>query len=248
MSTARPLPVSPFEPAARAYPALGAYPALWAYPALGTLALSLSLAACGAARPSPGAEDLTDRGALLLEAGQLEEAEASLRLALEVDPASALAHANLGLVRLARGDLEGAEAALRGAIHVREDFVEAWSGLGVVLERRGRIPDAQGAYERALSIDPTSPGPRLWLARLLVRRGQIVAARAHLLRLVALLPDDAEALGLLAWAELRVDRPGAAAELVARALEIEPEASAARFTEALLRARRGELAPARDAL
>ncbi|MFO0713718.1 MAG: tetratricopeptide repeat protein [Sandaracinus sp.] len=191
---------------------------------------------------------LSDRGAALYAEGHLEEAEASLRLALEIEPGSAPAHANLGLVRLASGDLEGAEAALRGAIRAHEDFVEGWTDLGVVLERRGRLDDAEDAYEHALSIDPTSPEPRLALSRLLVRRGRPIEARAHLLRLVALLPDDAEALGLLAWCELRVDRPLAAAELVARALAIDPEASAARFTHALIQARRGELGQARDAL
>jgi Flp pilus assembly protein TadD len=212
------------------------------------LASALALAACGGARTAPAAQMLSDQGAHQLEAGRLEEAEASLRLALEVDPGSAPAHANLGLVRLARGDLEGAEASLRGAIRAREDFVEAWADLGVVLERRGRGLEARAAYEHALSIDPTLPMPRLVLARLLVRCGLPVEARAHLLRLVALLPDDAEALGLLAWAELRVDRPSAASELVDRALAIDPDAAAARFTLALLRARRGELGPARDVL
>lgn len=203
---------------------------------------------CGGARPSVAAQILSDRGASQLVDGHLEEAEASLRLALELEPGAAHAHANLGLVRLARGDLEGAEASLRGAIRQREDFVEAWADLGVVLERRGREEDATEAYERSLAIDPTRPEPRIALARLLVRRGLPVAARAHLLRLVALLPDDAEALGLLAWAELRLERPLVASELVVRALELEPEAVAARFVHALLRARRGELVEARAQL
>lgn len=212
------------------------------------LLAALALAACGTVRPARAAQTLSDQGALQLERGHLEEAEASLRLALEVDPGWAPAHANLGLVRLARGDLAGAEASLRGALRAREDFVEAWADLGVVLERAGRRDEAREAYEHALSITPTLPLPRLALARLLVRSGRPVEARAHLLRLVALLPDDAEALGLLAWAELRIDRPSAASELVERALAIDPEAAAARFTQALLRARRGELGPARDAM
>jgi len=208
----------------------------------------LSLCACGGATPSPAAQILSDQGARQLARGELEEAEASLRLALEVEPGSAPAHANLGLVALARGDLDEAEAELRGAIREREDFVEAWSNLGVVLERRGRSDQAEDAYERALSVNPGRPEPRLSLARLLVRRGRPTEARAHLLRLVAILPEDPEALGLLAWAELRVDRPLAASDLVARALEAHPDAVAARFVHALLRARRGELAPARETL
>lgn len=212
------------------------------------LTTHLLSAGCGGALQSPAAQMLSDQGALQLAEGHLDEAEASLRLALEVDPSSAPAHANLGLVRLARGDLEGAEASLRGAIHAREDFVEAWSDLGVVLERRGQMDEAEDAYERALSIHPLRPEPRLALARLLVRRGRPIEARAHLLRLAAVFPDDPETLGLLAWTELRVDRPLAAGELVTRALSIDPDAIAARFTHALLRARRGELGEARDTL
>ncbi|MBN8616732.1 MAG: tetratricopeptide repeat protein, partial [Deltaproteobacteria bacterium] len=128
--------------------------------------------ACGATTGSPAAQMLSDQGAQQLADGRLDEAEASLRLALEVEPGSAPAHANLGLVRLARGDLEGAESSLRGAIHAREDFVEAWSDLGVVLERRGQLEQAEAAYERALSINPLRPEPRLALARLLVRRAR----------------------------------------------------------------------------
>ena len=208
----------------------------------------VALDACGGAPPSPAARILSDQGAEQLARGELEEAEASLRLALEIEPGSAAAHANLGLVALARGELDEAEAQLRGAIHARQDFVEAWSSLGVVLERRGRVEEAEHAYVHALSVNPGRAEPRLCLARLLVRRGRPAEARAHLLRLVALLPGDPEALGLLAWAELRVDRPQAAADLVARALETDPDAAAARFVHALLRARRGELAPARETL
>jgi Flp pilus assembly protein TadD len=204
--------------------------------------------ACGGTTGSPAAQMLSDRGARQLAEGRLDEAEASLRLALEVEPGAAPAHANLGLVRLARGDLEGAESSLRGAIHAREDFVEAWSDLGVVLERRGQDEQAEAAYERALSINPLRPEPRLALARLLVRRARPIEARAHLLRLAALLPDDAETLGLLAWTELRLDRPVAAGALIEHALAIDPRAVAARFTHALLRARRGEIGPARDTL
>ncbi len=210
--------------------------------------LPLLLVACGGAVPGPAAQMLSDQGARQLAEGRLDEAEASLRLALEVEPGAAPAHANLGLVQLARGDLEGAEASLRGAIRARGDFVEAWSDLGVVLERRGRDDEAEEAYERALSIHPLRPEPRLALARLLVRRGRTVDARAHLLRLAAVFPDDAETLGLLAWTELRLDRPIAAGELLTEALAIDPDAIAARFTHALLQARRGEIGPARDTL
>ena len=134
------------------------------------LGCAVVCAGCGASRPSPAAELLVDEGAQHLAEGQLEQAEASLRLALEFEPGVAAAHANLGLVALARGDLEGAERALRAAIALREDFVEAWSDLGVVLERRGRDDAARAAYEHALSIHPGRPEPRLGLARLLVRQ------------------------------------------------------------------------------
>lgn len=217
-------------------------------PLLRALLLSALVGGCGAGRASPAAMELNDRAALALASGDLERAEAGLRLALEHDPGAAPSLANLGLVALARGELREAERLLRAATSRDPDLVEAWSCLGVVLARLGDDGEARRVLEHALSIHPGRPEPRLELARLLVRTGGMPEARAHLLRLVVLRPEDAEALGLLALVELRLERPLAAGALVDEALARDPAAPAARLVQALLRARRGELDEAISAL
>jgi hypothetical protein len=92
---------------------------------------------------------------------------------------------------------------------------------------------ARGQRSHGLDDGCDGTGAGEALARLLVRRARPIEARAHLLRLAALLPDDAETLGLLAWTELRLDRPVAAGALIEHALAIDPRAVAARFTHAL---------------
>lgn len=212
------------------------------------LASGAGMPGCGGATRSARAAALGDEAAEALARGELDRAEAGLRLALEHAPGDAAALANLGLVALARGALGEAERHLRAAVAADEDLVEGWTDLGVVLERRGRDDDARRAYERALSIHPDRPEPRLRLALLFARQERLAEARAHLLRLSILAPDDAAVWGLLAWCELRLDRREAAGSAAREALDRDPDAPAARLVRAVLRALRGELAPAIDEL
>lgn len=203
---------------------------------------------CGGAARSARAAVLVDEAAVALAHGELDRAEAGLRLALEHAPGDAPALANLGLVAATRGQLPEAERYLRAAVAADEDLVEGWASLGVVLEREGRDDEARGAYERALSIHPDRPEPRRMLALLLARTGRVPEARAHLLRLSVVAPDDPEVWGLLAWCELRLERLLAARAAAREALARDPRAPAARLVEAVLRALGGEIEPAIETL
>lgn len=220
------------------------------FPARPALVLSVPLAllasACGAATLPRVALEHDRAGAEHLVAGRLDEAEARFRLALEYQPGFAEAHANLGLVALARGRLVDAEQHLQTAVDLDSDFALAWADLGVVHERLAerapeRLREARRDYEEALSIDPGQTGARRNLAFLLARESLFVEARAHLLRLAELTPTDAEALGVLAWCELRLGRPVVAEERAAHALEVDPEAASPRLVRGAARAQRGDL-------
>lgn len=210
------------------------------------LFFALFTSACGGATLPRVAIEHDRAGAEHLAAGRLDEAEARFRLALEYRPGFAEAHANLGLVALARGRLLEAEEHLRTALDLNSDFALAWANLGVVHERMAerdpaRSSEARHDFEEALAIDPGQTGARRNLAFLLARTSSFPEARAHLLRLVELTPTDAEALGVLAWCELRLGRPVVAEDRAARALEVDPEAAAPRLVRGAARAERGDL-------
>ncbi len=178
----------------------------------------------------------------------MDDAEARFRLALEYQPRFSEPHQNLGLVALSRGDLEEAEAHLRAATRLNEDFAEAWSNLGIVYERMSRNDDARGAYDRALSINPGLINARRNISRLLVSRRAFGPARAHLMRLVQLVPNDPQAEGLLAYVELRIERPAEAERRATRLLATHPENAVGLTVRGIILAQRGELERAKHDL
>jgi Flp pilus assembly protein TadD len=209
-------------------------------PTLPLSLLALSLAACGGASLPAEAVTHNGEGVALLAEGRLDDAEARFRLALEYAARFSEPHANLGVVALERGDLREAERCFRTAIEIRPDFAQAWANLGLVLDRRGELDDARDAYEEALSIDPGLLPPRWNLALLLARRGDYARARAQAMRLVQI-TDDPEAIGLLAYAELRLGRPDAAAARAEEVLARTPDEAMARAVRGVARAMRGDL-------
>jgi Flp pilus assembly protein TadD len=163
----------------------------------------VSLAACGASALPKEAVHYNGQGAELLDRGELDQAEASFRLALEFHPRFSEPHANLGAVAIERGALHAAEKHLRTAIDLNEDFAQAWANLGVAEERLGRLDAAERDYERALSIDPGLAVARRNLALLLIHRGRLREARAELLRLAQIRPDS-DLRAMLSYAEARL--------------------------------------------
>ena len=207
-------------------------------------ALVLGACASGGGLPEPAVSH-NEEGARLLARGDLEDAEARFRLALEYHPRFSEPRANLGAVALQRGDLDAAESHLRGAIQLNEDFAEAWSNLGVVLDRQGRSGEARDAWERALSIEPGLVNARRNLAGRLMRDQVWAPARAHLLRLVQIAPDDPVAQGMLAYCELRLGRPTAARHRADAVLAVAPDEPIARVVRGAALAASGALAEAR---
>ena len=170
--------------------------------------LLFTLEACGAAALPREAVTYNDRGAVLLGAGDLDQAEASFRLALEFHPGFSEPHANLGVVAMGRRDFRAARDHFRTATELNEDFAVAWANWGAAEEHLGEWARAEERYERALSIDPALAFARRNLALLLLRQGRNAEARAELLRLLQVQPT-AEARGMLSHAEQRLGLRGA---------------------------------------
>jgi tetratricopeptide (TPR) repeat protein len=105
------------------------------------------------APPSPTSEAarLTERAAALL-GDDPDEAEAILRQAIVLDPYSASAHNNVGVLALRRGDLFRAAEAFEEARKLMPAHPAPRLNLGLVLERAGRIDDAIAEYRKALDV------------------------------------------------------------------------------------------------
>jgi tetratricopeptide (TPR) repeat protein len=94
------------------------------------------------------------QGFLALQRGELPQALANLRKAIEIDPTYARAHLHLGDALLRAGQVEKALEAVNRAIELEPGSALAHTNLGRVEARRGDLPAAMAAHLRAIELDP----------------------------------------------------------------------------------------------
>lgn len=110
-------------------------------------------------RTMPVAESAVEffiRGvALEEETATQDEAVASYQKALELEPAHAAAHINLGTIYYHRQDFVNAERHYQKAVEIDPRYALAHFNLGNVLDETGQIEAAIQAYKTALLLAPT---------------------------------------------------------------------------------------------
>jgi TolB-like protein/Tfp pilus assembly protein PilF len=89
--------------------------------------------------------------------------EEAARIALELDPNLAEAHASMGLIQLVDGDAPAAARQLRKAIDLKPSYWEAHQWLGYLYLIIGRAQGAVGHLELALELNPEHAFARHWL-------------------------------------------------------------------------------------
>ena len=83
------------------------------------------------------------------------EAIACYRGVLELDPAHAAAHINLGTIFYNRAEFAQSEKHYRSAVQIDPRYALAHFDLGNVLDETGRLDEAVIAYKTALMLAPT---------------------------------------------------------------------------------------------
>lgn len=132
-------------------------------------------------------------GRTLQELGSLDEAVASYRRALQINPDFADAHFNLGCTLNGLGRLDEAEASYRWALQIKPDDAEACNNLGNTLNNLGRLDEAKASYRRALQIKPDYAEAHNNLGNSLKDFGRLVEAEASYHRALQIKPDYADA-------------------------------------------------------
>ena len=131
-------------------------------------------------------------GFVLADRGQVDEAIAHYRQALEFDDNKYLeAHNNLGLALAGRGQVDEAIAHYRKALEIDPDFVPVRNNLGLVLAACGQADEAITHYRKALEIDPDFAETHNNLGNALLGRGQVDEAITHYRKALEINPEDA---------------------------------------------------------
>jgi tetratricopeptide (TPR) repeat protein len=86
---------------------------------------------------------------------KLDEAEADIRKAVELEPGNAQYHFGLGnFYLLAKSEYEQAIAEYDKAIELKPDFALAYFSRGYVFEAQRKFAEALASYKKASELDP----------------------------------------------------------------------------------------------
>jgi tetratricopeptide (TPR) repeat protein len=162
----------------------------------------------------------TNLAASLMASGRFAEAAAAFQRVVRTEPTQ-VGYSNLGILHYYLGETDQAVAALEQAIAMAPNHYSAWSNLGDVLSFSATPGRARIAYQRAEALAES---------RLQVNS------------------RDAATLRDLAWIKAMLGHVDIAAELVARAGQIDPRDPHIPYIDALIRTRGGDLRAALDRL
>ena len=157
--------------------------------------------------------------------GQVSEATETLQRAIALDPESAAAYNDLGLLHLAEGDPTQALVCFNRAIEISPELAIAHYNKGLGLQRQGLSTEAIAAFRRAIAIAPDCAEAHAKLANLLSIDDARDEVLACLRRAAAAKPKSG--LAFLCKARIYVEEGNAAAaeELARRATELDPQNS-----------------------
>jgi superkiller protein 3 len=153
----------------------------------------------------------------------VEEAVASYRRAIELDPKDALAPYNLGNALYQQGKVEEAVACFRRAIELDPKFALAHNNLGNALYQQGKVEEAVACYRRAIELDPKDALAHNNLGNALYQQGKVEEAVACIRRAIELDPKDTGAHSNLGNALLKQGKVDDAVAYFRRAIELDPK-------------------------
>jgi tetratricopeptide (TPR) repeat protein len=122
---------------------------------------------------------------------------------VQLKPALAEAHNNLGAAYKKKGDWNRALASFSRAVALRQNYSEAWSNRGWVYIEQKRWRDARNDFDKALLINSHDEGALYGLAQVLRTDREYGEAQEALKKLIVQSPNF---VYWLEWSELQLIR------------------------------------------
>jgi len=151
--------------------------------------------------------DLFTKAGHYLSTGQPEEAEATYRELIEIEPSNENAHVGLGSSLFLQERFDEAMAAYMEATHLAPESVEATIGQATVARVTGDLENSLNLYSKAVDLDESNADAHWGKAITLAALGRTQPAIAHLERVLELVPETA----LADQARAKIDELEAAA-------------------------------------
>jgi len=166
------------------------------------------------------------KGLLLKKKGEMGEAEAEIRLALSMNPASPIAPFELGRLLEEKDDIDSALDAYTMTLERDKKFIPAYVACGDIFFRVSDFASAISFYEKVLSITKDFLPPYVRLGVIYNREQKFDKAGSYFERGLKRFPDDYELNYNIAFTYTRLSRLDKAAAHLKKAIEISPDKAA----------------------
>jgi tetratricopeptide (TPR) repeat protein/peroxiredoxin len=185
------------------------------------------------ALPFPGVTDAIEfgrnylsYGSVFFQCGYMDQAEASFRIALRDDPASAEALYGIGSVYLDQQKTAKARESFERTLQLRASYPDtlanSCNNLGLLAAREGRMDDAVGYFQEALKLSPDHLIALNNLGSAYRQQKRWDDARNTYGRALQINPNDAEANYGLGMVFAQHDDTARAFDSLQRALKLRP--------------------------
>lgn len=135
-------------------------------------------------------------GLIQMKAGRMDEAEATLRKTIEMEPTFAKPHEDLAVLYMHRQRPDQAEPLFRRLVTLEPNLQSAWFGLAHALRALGRNEEANTANRRSIELSPLTK--LLKQAQAQQELGKLAEARELCEQVLKLESNNIQALRLLA--------------------------------------------------
>lgn len=175
-------------------------------------------------------EEYDERAHQLYNEGNYEAALTTLREGLGLYPNAVELHVGVGYARLARDEFAWARKAFEESLILDPEHEDALAGLGETLLKFGQTPQALRTFQRILELGYADDIElMLQVGRTLFREGLVSEAKEFFEVAVRQVPDHAEAVAMIGYAEHRLGQDDAAVETLKRALQLDASYAEARI-------------------
>lgn len=198
------------------------------------------------ARADGRADYHSNLGLILNQLGLHGEAEASLRIALRLQPEYPDALNNLGIALSALSRVAEAEAAYLQALRLRPNFPDALNNLGLAQAKLGRTGEAEAIFRAALRFDPDLADAHGNLGIALAAQNRPAEAEASYREALRLRPGFRDALNNLGVLLSERGRASEAEGCLRQALSLAPDQADAHSNLAAVLTRLGRPGEAED--
>lgn len=180
-------------------------------------------------KASPTKESMAALTMLHLELFEMDQVLNDLDAWIMLDPKNPLPHVVQGDTWIRAPDYEKATAAFRRALELEPDYFDAQVKLGSSLRELGRLDEATQLLRQCHKDQPNDPAAVLLLAQCESESGDVPAARSLLEGLLGEYPDLPAAQIELGKIELEDGEFEQAANLLRRAVKLEPQNDSALY-------------------